>query len=477
VAFTEWYCESGGSNLNGGSNAGAVKLTFTNGGYNATTHVFTATGADLSVIAVGDFASVYLDGASAPTAFIGRVTAVDDTLDLITLGAARIGTEPGTAASGVTIKVGGAWLGPTGASGFPFNFMTNAAVNAAADTVRVNFKNDATYSITAAITISNNGLFRWEGYTTTVGDGGRAIIDGGATGTSFTLLNANGGDSEFKALIFQNNGDTGTSDGVVTGSAVTRIVFYNCVFHNLRGSGLSFGNSGGQTAVECEAYLCNGSNAASKGGFNTSVSSVYVRCVSHDNAGSNGIGFRVSIGANNSMTTFERCISDTNGSDGFNVGGGSTSSVLMMNCESYNNTGDGIDMSNTASMAAQIINCNLVKNGGWGINGSGSGTRAGEVTNCGFGAGTQANTSGTTTGLKSMVESGSVTYAADVTPWLDPANGDFRINLAAAKGAGRGAFTQTQASYTGAVGYPDIGAAQSIGPAGNIVGARSIGTY
>ncbi len=59
------------------------------------------------------------------------------------------------------------------------------------------------------------------------------------------------------------------------------------------------------------------------------------------------------------------------------------------------------------------------------------------------------------------MESGSITYAADVTPWVDPANGDFRITLAAAKSAGRGSFTQTQSSYTGTIGYPDIGAAQS----------------
>jgi hypothetical protein len=62
-----------------------------------------------------------------------------------------------------------------------------------------------------------------------------------------------------------------------------------------------------------------------------------------------------------------------------------------------------------------------------------------------------------------MTVIGSVTYATDVTPWVDPTNGDFRINLAAAKGTGRGTFTQTASSYAGTVGYPDIGAAQSTG--------------
>jgi len=77
-----------------------------------------------------------------------------------------------------------------------------------------------------------------------------------------------------------------------------------------------------------------------------------------------------------------------------------------------------------------------------------------------FGAGTQANTSGDVNPGGNVVQVNSAFYASNVTPWVDPANGDFRINLAAAKDAGRGNFTQTAASYAGTVGYPDIGAAQ-----------------
>ncbi len=94
--------------------------------------------------------------------------------------------------------------------------------------------------------------------------------------------------------------------------------------------------------------------------------------------------------------------------------------------------------------------------------------------NCGYGAGTQANTSGATNGTGDLDVGGAVTYASDATPWADPANGDFRISLAAAKGAGRGAFTQTAASYAGTVGYPDIGAAQSAASGGGIPIARGM---
>lgn len=73
--------------------------------------------------------------------------------------------------------------------------------------------------------------------------------------------------------------------------------------------------------------------------------------------------------------------------------------------------------------------------------------------------------------------SGSVTYAADQTPWSDPGDGDFRITLTAAKAAGLGAFTETQAGYGDpnvTVGYPDMGAAQT---ASTNAAAASGGSY
>jgi hypothetical protein len=149
------------------------------------------------------------------------------------------------------------------------------------------------------------------------------------------------------------------------------------------------------------------------------------------------------------------CIADTNGSHGFDL----AASGHMSGCNAYNNGGDGISITANTSEVS-IVNCNLIKNTGYGINAA-SNVPGGAVLNCGFGSGTQANGSGTTNGIGMMTVIGSVTYATDVTPWVDPTNGDFRINLAAAKGTGRGTFTQTASSYAGTVGYPDIGAAQS----------------
>ena len=226
----------------------------------------------------------------------------------------------------------------------------------------------------------------------------------------------------------------------------------------MRGNGL-LSQGAPDHIIECEAFLCGANNTATHAGFGNTGNgpALYTRCISHDNAGTNIHGFYVGASA-----LLDSCIADTNGADGINTVAVST--FRAVHCDCYNNVGDGIDLANTATIPIHIESCNLVKNGGWGINGSGAGARHGYVVNCGFGngGGTEGNTSGTTTGLKSMQELGSITYVVNVNPWVDPATGDFRINLAAAINAGRGTFTQTQASYTGAIGYPDIGASQHL---------------
>lgn len=445
MPFTEFCCRSGGSNLNAGTRTGsstepgtAADLTYASGNWVAGTGVFTVASGDpvADGVAVGDFVSVYADG-STVTGFVGRVTARTTTTITVSLSA-KAGTAPADGTGNRTLKVGGAWQGPNGTSGFPFTFVASTLTNASSELPRINAKNDATYSITASVapTTANNGI-TIQGYTTSYGDFGKAIIDGGTSGASYNLFSPATNKLTVLDFIFQNNGATGSAHAV---SSTANIIFQRCVANSVRGIGFFGGR-----CVECEAYACNQSNTSGYGGY-YSVSYAE-RCISHDNTGSNSNGFSVS-------PFMVNCIAESNGRNGFDI---STSGHLL-NCDAYNNTSDGINISGS-STEVSIANCNLVKNGGYGINGAAS-SPAGTVSNCGFGAGTQANTSGQTNGLGTMSVSGSVTYPNDVTPWVDPANGDFRINLADAKGAGRGAFTQTAASYTGTVGYPDIGAAQ-----------------
>ena len=73
-----------------------------------------------------------------------------------------------------------------------------------------------------------------------------------------------------------------------------------------------------------------------------------------------------------------------------------------------------------------------------------------------------------------MEEIGTIIYPVDVTPWVAPDTGDFRISLSQAKNAGRGFWLQTGA-YSGTVGYPDIGAAQHIDNTSSSSGPALVG--
>lgn len=457
MAFTEFCCRSGGSNLNAGTRTGdstepgtAADLTYASGSWVQSTGVFTVASGDPATdgVAVGDFASVYPD-AETVTPFVGRVTARDATTITVSL-TAKAGTAPVDGTNDTTLKIGGAWAGPNGASGFPFNFATGALVNAAGDDLRVNLKGGTNYDITAAMTHTLIGPVTFQGYTTSYGDEGAATVDGGTSGASYVLLTVSGSGvdrTRLFDLILQNNGATGSAAGLAPNTD-QRTQVGRVVVANVRGTGFNSIRYG----FECEAYGCNQSNTANAGGFVVASNGVLDRCISHDNAGSNSAGFYTQ----GTGALLKNCIADSNGGHGARFN--NTTAWNVVGCDFYNNVGDGIHHLSGTAMAS-IESTNFVKNGGYGINVA-SGSVRGRRRSNGFGAGTQANTSGTFGGTDNFDAIDEVTYADDVTPWVDPANGDFRINLAAAQGTGRGNFTQTAGSYAGAVGFPDIGAAQ-----------------
>ena len=480
MAFTEFCCRSGGSNLNAGTRTGnstepgtSASFTYASGNWVASTGVFTAASGNPSTdgVAVGDFASVYVDG-STVTGFVGRVTAVTSTTITVSL-TAKSGTAPTDGTGNRTLKIGGAWAGPSGTTAFPFGFIEQGMKNTTGNSPRVNLKNDQTYSITAAMTHTGasggtqSTIVAFQGYTTSYGDGGKATIDGGTSGASYVLLTIAGTTSSvhLEDLCFQNNGATGSSDATSEIASAHRVVV-----NSVRGSGLVVASG---TITECETYSCNQSNTAGKAGISLSAANA-VRCIAHDNSGSNTDGFIGIAGT----STFVNCIADTNGRRGFSVAANFSIGTLI-GCDAYNNGSHGITVSegSTGRCTYVVENCNMVKNGGYGLQGSVSGNsvaHTGGVRNNGYGTGTQANTSGATNlPVSQPSEVSPVTYASGVTPWTDPANGDFRISLAAAKAAGRGSFTETQASYAGTVAYPDIGAAQHQDSGGSS-GVRSV---
>lgn len=466
MAYTEFACNaSTGSNVNAGDLTANGIVQSTNGAWSTVTNIFTATAlTPFSGVSVGDFAALMADGGTVAV-YIARVTAIGGGGLTLTLSStAKSGTAPITSATAITCTTGGAWKGPNAAVNFPYNFIQSTMINAAGNPYRVNMKNGTTYAVTASIAHSNNGLGNFEGYTTTFGDGGIAVIDGGTTGASYTLLNITGNNLVFRNIIAGNNGSTGTTGGWLTGQENLHI---NCVVHDVKGPGFNITTSNGEF-VSCEAYNCNTSNTVAKAGFLVTAGSTLIRCISHDNSGTNAHGFMCTSTAS---CTFDHCVSDTNGANGFTIQ--TATSGILTECDTYNNTGDGINItSGTPPAVIYIENCNLVKNGGWGINPTTADIV--NINNCGFGTGTAANTSGTVSTSNAATQVfNSINYPANTLPWVDAPNGNFTINLTQAENTGAGNFTQTASGYSGTVGHPDIGAAPYLPSGGSGGGGAS----
>jgi hypothetical protein len=461
TTFTEFYCNPAGDNLNSGSSQSlAATATYAGGTFVRATGVFTvASGNPITDLTLPAWVSIYTTAGATTNTFTALITGTNATTITVSLTAmAGLVTSVSESAAAATCKVGGAWAGPNAAVSFPFNYVTAVMTNTSAIAIgyapRVNFTN-ATYTVTAGLTNAQSGPIRWQGYGATPGDmaGKATFTETSGSGTSYIMLISSGANNDYADSIFSTSFTGGSSVGVSIQAAST---VSRCVSHDIRGAGFSVIGDGG-SLIECEAYNCDKTGSTSSAGFLiTSHGCTLLRCISHDNATANAIGFYILT-----RSVLINCIADSNASHGFYLASGGASQSLI-SCDAYKNGGSGVFDAGSGNHFISMQNCNLVLNTLWGINlAGGVGNRNGSIVNCGFGSGTKANGSGTVSPIGSVSEIGSVTYASNLTPWVDPDNGDFRINLGAAINAGRGSFTETQASYSGTRSYPVIGAAQN----------------
>lgn len=441
-AWTDFYIDPSGSNLNAGSTTATTAVYTSTGGDSDGTSIFTPADGSTpaSSVSVGDFGSVYVTAGATVATFIGRVTAVAAGVNgAITFSTtAKSGTFPAASAGAhtITCQIGGAWKGPNAAVGFPFGFITNALTNSSLNHPCVNLK-AGTYSITAAMTHNNAGPVMFCGYTTTPRDGGRAVIDGGTTGASYILLSTSSDSLFLQDIDWRNNGATGSADGtLITGS---RTVIFRCTWSGMRRHGLN--SQANMQAESCEFFGNNLSNTS--GGFSgvafAGSGSKLVRCRSHHNTGSNAGGFYL-----DSSVTLINCIADHNGANGILSNGDVNQSFYS--CDLYANGGAGLFFTGgSQSMQSSIVNCAFTKNGGYGIEFRSFG-HIGLLLNNAFGSGTEANTSGTTNSVAKfgVFEQGTITLPSGVNPWTNPDNGDFRVTAASASGTGFGFYQQTQ---------------------------------
>lgn len=464
MAYTEFYCQSGGSNFNAGSTtSNASSHTYALGTWDSTTRVFTVASGDpvADGVAVGDFASVYTNVASA-TGYVARVTA--RTTTTITLSTTSTGGSLVSSGTNTrTLKIGGAWKGPNANETVPGAIINGALTNVAGDPVRLNMKNDADYSMTNTATFNQAGPMTIQGYSSSPGDGGKFTVKETSAGPSIVLLTVSGANVILRDVIVDGtNGTSGTQNGLNFTSSEG--ILMNAVVFGCRGAGLNQGN-GNQLIKDVEVYDCNTSDTNERGNIVWTGDALFVRVISH-HGGTGSSGF-YSI-TNTNRATFLHCIGHANGESGWRTIG-TTSDIVLMYCDAYDNAEDGIRLDNTSTVNVHLQNCNFVGNGGWGIFGNNIAFVL-TMENCGFGSGTMANASGTYGGaiVANPITSGEVTYTANTTPWADPDDGNFSITSDEAKNL-ENTFLQTQSGYgdpNPTKSFTQIGA----GPAEDVAG-------
>ncbi|MFZ5832448.1 MAG: hypothetical protein ACOY3P_20365 [Planctomycetota bacterium] len=413
MALTEFYCDPvDGSNLNAGSTTGNPLATYASGSWVAATGVFTvASGNPQSDgVAAGMFASVYPDGTTPATVFVGRVTAVDTTTITVSL-TVKMGTAPTDGTSNRTLKVGGAWKGPNGTDTFPAGLFPDTLTNAAGDYNRLNLKNNAVCYPTVQVTWTRTDgkLLHIEGYATTPGDGGIAVIDAG--GGAFTPWYTAGWSNQLSStnyLHVRNN--TGNYPLIYWGS---QGAFYRCKASEAGQYGFS---TTYQSLMECTAE--NVGKSVFGGGFSASYGSVF-NFTTKNPIGSAGIGGYVGY-----PSVIGRC-SSYGGLHGFTCGRGG----IIEGCSVYRPSQRGFYMESTA-VGAVIQNCIAEKCGYYAY--SQIAGAHGRIVNCAHYDCTRLGTG--SAALAAVVDIDPITLTR--SPFRDPENLDFTPVTSECIGAG-----------------------------------------
>lgn len=476
VSWTNAFVQPTGDNLNSGIPAAvdtdailggadnAANFTYAGGTFVRSTRVFTVASGNPAGdgVVVGDFASIYTTAGATVATYIGRITARDATT--ITIDATAImgaATTVDETAAAATCKIGGAWAGMSGSTIFPFGSAIGTLQNSSGNKLRVWIKGDgnfatADYTVSASLTANKAGVIIWSGYTTVPGDHGIANISGGTSGTYYRLVDVTGALNGFENFDFSNHGNTGSPQDLFYIN-VAETYCRNVSWRNARRAGVSILSR--SNLYGCWATACNTGNISAYGAIDLRADgSLAHRCVSFANtAGANCHGI---TGGGNFVV---ECILSGNAGSGYFETANKITTILQSDFNG--NGGDGIRFSGTATTVAVLENNNFVNNRGYGVNFNGV-DMTGVMYNCGFGAGTMDNDSGQYSTQNGVDIKGLVTYPSNVTPWRDPANGDFRIVHPAAKGTGRGTFSTFNGASNPTIGFPDIGSGQHFSTAG-----------
>lgn len=359
MAFVNFYLVAGGAgsaDINAGSSIGAAQATTTNGSWNSGTGVFiAASGTPFAATQVGDYASVYVDGATVTT-FVGKVTTVTSstqiTVDVATI---KYGTVPSTSATGRSCTINGSWN----------TEQVLAAGGLASTTVPQSTKINITGNLTttATRTISMAGATTtplwFSGYNTTPGD-----LDNDTTnalakpiwtlGATF-LLQATGAHQWWSSLNVVANRNSAAWQTQGTGFLMVRTRIEN-TSSGSNAFALDVTNNTGQRYAYCWFKV----PATATGSGNVVVGTglvSFVGCVSDG-------GGKAAYDGSNQSPEYLACVA-LNGVVGFLS---TTSRLAILNCTISNISGDGVKSTGTPSGGSIVVGSLFRSIGGYGIN-------------------------------------------------------------------------------------------------------------
>lgn len=411
MAFTSFFVVGGvGADINAGSTTGAApNAAATGGSWTNASNTFVATGGTPFAGAnVGDYVSVYVDGATVTT-YTAQITTVVSDVSVVLSGTIKYGTAPTNGAANRSAVLGGAWnteqvLAAGGLATFTVPQST-----------KINIK-QATYTITASRTISMAGATTtplwFSGYNTTPGDLDNDTTNGlskpiFALNATF-LLTTSGTHQIWSGLSV-----TGSRSGTIWTASGTSALYSRIRSDNTSANAAAFAFSATGTGLYQYCYFKVPSTATTTGVVSVGAGAqVYVGCV----ADTGGLA-----GFNSATTTnivYYNCVAINNTGAGFLS---STGTVRMLNCTVYNSTVDGYKASGTPGATVEIIGCLFVSGSNTMTNGinNASGTNTNlivrscndyfDVTNPEVGMGDSPSFFGQTEGSSPIVSSTDMT--------------------------------------------------------------------
>lgn len=291
-------------------------------------------------------------------------------------------------------------------------------------------KATGTLTVTTALnpsSITNNVISRFEGYTTTRGDGGRVTWTTSTNSVNLMTFGANC--ANFWFLNFVMSSTAGTPGDCISNSNATvgTVAFTNCLIqgwhYGMNGNWAIIGQFLTATFDNCEIKN-NVIGVINSGG--TTMYGCYVH-------GNTSHGFEITSGSfnqGNGSVYLERSVFYNNGGSGVFFDAGNAQMNHIINCCCVANTVDGIAYgTGSPGMMLVVINNIITQNGGYGINASGGSNFGPYIIHSNA---FYSNTNGPTSAsfLSSPTD---VTLTGD--PFNNVSGGDFTLNNTSGAGA------------------------------------------